>query len=164
MNDTSREADLSPEEAARALSGIRATQARAVRSTPWFPTWFVIGIGLSITLIQFAADPLTSLPLRVAGLVLAVAGITGCSIVIGRSGKMRTHKSVVEAGGLLGYFVWVIALVIFAVALALVLAALDIPYAATWACLAMTAVMGLTGPILARWISRRIADKLERGR
>ncbi|MBG0815145.1 hypothetical protein [Planomonospora sp. ID82291] len=163
MNATPESMDLSPEEAARALSGIRATQARAVRSTPWFPAWFVVGIGLSVTLIQVASDPLTPLPLRIAGIVLAVAGITGCSIAVGRSGSMRAHKSVLDMAGFAGYMVWVFSLVGLTVAFALFLAAREVPYAATWACLTLTAVMGLTGPLLARWISRRNAAKIERG-
>jgi hypothetical protein len=163
MNATPESMDVSPEEAARALSGIRATQARAVRATPWFPTWFVVGIGLSVTLIQVAGDPLTPLPLRIAGIVLAAAGITGCSIAVGRSGSMRAHRSVHDAAGIIGYIVWIMLLVGLTVAFALILGTREVPYAATWACLAMTAVMGLTGPLLARWISRRNAAKIERG-
>ncbi|GAA3442098.1 hypothetical protein [Planomonospora venezuelensis] len=164
MNTTPQNADLSPEEAARALSDIRATQARAVRSTPWFPAWFVIGIGLSVTCILAASDPLTPVPMRIAGIVLATAGITGCSVAVGRSGSMRAHKSVTDAGGLIGYFVWVLSIVGLTIPFALFLAWRDVPYAAACAGLAMTAAMGLTGPFLARWISGRNASKIERGK
>ncbi|GGS65024.1 hypothetical protein GCM10010156_24920 [Planobispora rosea] len=163
MNTTPHDAHISPEEAARTLSGIRATQARAVRSTPWFPAWFVVGIGLSVTCILASSDPATPVPLRVAGILLAVAGIAGCSIALSRGGSMRAHKSVTDAAGLVGYFVWVFAIAGLTVAFALFLAFREVPFAAAWAGLAMTAVMGLTGPLLARWISRRNAAKIERG-
>ncbi|GAT69753.1 hypothetical protein PS9374_05430 [Planomonospora sphaerica] len=164
MNATPESMDLSPEEAARALSGIRATQARAVRTTPWFPTWFVVGIGLSVTLIQVSADPLTPVPLRIACAVLAAAGIAGSSIAIGRSGRMRAHRSVISAAGMLGYTGWLLALIACTVAAAVFLTLSGVPYGATYACLGMTAAMALTGPLVARWISGRNAAKIERGR
>ncbi|MBG0833411.1 hypothetical protein HS041_37560 [Planomonospora sp. ID67723] len=165
MDATPQHTDPSPEEAALALSGIRATQARAVGSTPWFPTWFVVGIGLSVTCILAASDPFAPIPipLRIAGMVLAMAGIAGCSVAVGRSGSMRPHKSVTDAVGLIGYFVWIFSIAGLTVAFTLFLGSLEVPFASACAGLAMTATMGLTGPLLARWVSRRNASKIERG-
>ncbi|WP_449064958.1 hypothetical protein [Planomonospora algeriensis] len=163
MNTTPESMDLSPEEAARALSGIRATQAQAVRATPWFPIWFPVGLGLSITLIQASSDSLTPVPLRIAGIVLAVALLTGVSIAVGRSGRMRAHKSVVDTGAVWGYMAWVLGITLPGVALGIFLGLRGVAYGPAFTFLGVTAILGLTGPLVARWVSRRNAAKIERG-
>lgn len=44
------------------------------------------------------------------------------------------------------------------------LAASETAYAATYGCLAMTAFMAVTGPLVTRWISWRFAARVEGGR
>ncbi|WP_113699741.1 hypothetical protein [Nonomuraea lactucae] len=88
---------MNPDEAARSLAAIRETQTKAIRSQPWFPTWYVVGVGAFVTGVQAVTEP----------------------------------------------------------------APLDVPYARTVAALAMTVSMAVTGPMVAWWISRRMARKIE---
>ncbi len=76
------------EEAARNLATIRETQAKAMRFQPWLPVWFMAGIGLFVTGVQFITEPGIPKPVAVGlGIVLA-AGMGALVAVFAKTRRM----------------------------------------------------------------------------
>ncbi|GAA4565425.1 hypothetical protein [Planotetraspora kaengkrachanensis] len=154
---------MNADEAARSLATIRDTQTRAVRSQPWFPTWYVVGVALFVTGIQFVTEP--GMPVAVGGVfgVLLVAALGALVGVFVKTRRMTAHRSLLSPGEFVLFGVWLAACVALCLVLALRLQAAEIAYARTYAALVMTVFMAATGPLVARGISRRIARNIERG-
>ncbi|MEZ0076738.1 hypothetical protein [Planotetraspora sp. GP83] len=154
---------MNPEEAARSLSAIRRTQAKAVGSEPWFPTWYAAGVGVFVTGAQFITEPGTPVSVIVGGGLVLTAGL---GALIGRlvtSRRMTAHRSLTSPAGMVVFALWLCAGIGLCLALALWLASAEIAYARTYAGLVMTAFMAATGPYVARWISRQMVLKIEKG-
>ncbi|MGW4643480.1 hypothetical protein ACWEN6_33530 [Sphaerisporangium sp. NPDC004334] len=154
---------ISPEEAARTLREIRESQARMIRARPWFPAWYPIGVALFVTGMQFLTEPGTPGAATATGIVvltLALAGSVGALVLFERQ---RLYRSLVTASVLVTYIAWVAVCVGLCLAVALLLSGGGVPYARTYAGLAMTAFMAVTAPLVGRWISRRIAAAVEAG-
>ncbi|MEV7009699.1 hypothetical protein [Streptosporangium sp. NPDC051022] len=154
---------VSPEDAARALSDIHATQARAIRSEPFFPTWFVTGVALFATGVSFLSEPGTPPLTTGVGVVVLTAALVAMVFGLARGGRMRAHRSLITRTAMTGYLCWVLASVAVALLVALPLGTREVAYAGTYGCLAMTAFMTATSPLVARWISRRIAGAIHEG-
>ncbi|MFC4587477.1 hypothetical protein [Sphaerisporangium corydalis] len=154
---------VTPEEAARSLREIRASQARVVRARPWFPNWYTTGVALVVTGVQFFTEPGTSGAVAVAGLTTLVLVLLGLVAAMVFGNRQRPHRSLVTVKALFVFLVWVWTSVGVCLVAAVALAGAGVPYARTYAGLAMTVLMASTGPVLGRWITRRMAAKIEAG-
>ncbi|MET8144657.1 hypothetical protein ABZU32_30510 [Sphaerisporangium sp. NPDC005288] len=155
--------DITPEEAARTLREIRESQARVIRARPWFPPWYTTGVALFVTGMQVLTEPGTPGAVTATGIVvltLALAGSVGAVVLFERQ---RPHRSLITASALVSFMAWVAVCVGLCLAVALSLSGAGVPYARTYAGLAMTAFMAVTGPLVGRWITRRIAAAVEAG-
>ncbi|MFC7385862.1 hypothetical protein [Sphaerisporangium rhizosphaerae] len=155
--------DISPEEAARTLREIRESQARMIRSRPWFPAWYTTGVALFVTGMQFLTEPGTPGAATAAGIVVLTLALTGSVGALVLFERQRPHRSLVTGSILLWFMAWVAVCVGVCLAVALPLSGAGVPYARTYAGLAMTAFMAVTGPLVGRWITRRIAATVEAG-
>ncbi|ETK31183.1 hypothetical protein [Microbispora sp. ATCC PTA-5024] len=153
---------MNPDEASRSLATIRATQAKAVGSQPWFPTWYAAGVGLLVTGVQFVTEPGTPVPVTVAGGVALTAALGALVALLVKARRMTAHRSAVSPAGIAAFLVWLLASVGICLAIALRLDAAEVAYARTYAGLAMTGCMAATGPFVARWISGQMARKIEK--
>ncbi|GAA2913894.1 hypothetical protein GCM10010517_80440 [Streptosporangium fragile] len=153
--------NISPEDAARSLADARTTQARALRAEPSFPAWFTTGVALFATGVTFATEPGTAPAVTVTVIVALTAALVAMTLKLALGSRMRAHRSVIERGAMLGYAGWVLSSVAVAFAVAFPLAGAEVRYAGTYGCLVMTAFMAATGPLVARWISRRLAARVE---
>jgi hypothetical protein len=154
---------ISPEDAARALSGIRGVQAQAIRSEPFFPAWFTVGVALFATGVSFFTEPGTSPLTTATGIAVLTVALAAMVFRLARGTRMRTHHSLIKPETVSGYVCWVLVSVAVALAVALPLNAREVAYAGVQGCLAMTVFMAATGPLIARWMSRRTADAIRDG-
>lgn len=155
--------NLTPEEAAHSLAEIRQTQARAVRSRPWFANWYTTGVAVFVTGIQFVTEPGTPRAVAVIGAVLLSAGLGALIAVFVRTRPAVPHRSLMDTASMTIFATWLGAAVVLTLVLALILSAQEIAYARTYAGLAMTVFMAGTGPLVGRWITARMADKIMKG-
>src|SRR3954452_22162585 len=72
---TPEEPSVNADEAAQSLATIRCTQTRAVRSQPWFPTWYVVGVSLFVAGMQLVTEPGVPGPLSGGVAVLLCAAL-----------------------------------------------------------------------------------------
>lgn len=154
---------VTPEEAAHRLAEIRRTQARAVGSRPWFPNWYTVGVAVFVTGIQFITEPGTPRAVLVIGAILLPAGLGALMAVFFHTRTAVPHRSLMDGKNWALFIGWLCAAIALCLTLALVLSFQGIPYARTYAGLAMTAFMAGTGPLVTRWITARMAAKLEGG-
>ncbi|MFC6083942.1 hypothetical protein [Sphaerisporangium aureirubrum] len=156
-------AHITPEDAARTLSEIRASQARLIRSRPWFPAWYTTGVGLYVTGIQFFTEPGTSVGVMRTGIGVLTVALIGLVLALVLLGHQRPHRALVT-WRVLGIFgAWLVTALVLCFVLALALSAVEVPYARTFAALVMTVYMAVTGPPVARRITRRMAATIEAG-
>ncbi|MDH2429829.1 hypothetical protein [Sphaerisporangium sp. TRM90804] len=155
---------ITPEEAARSLAVMRASQARIIRGRPWFPGWYTTGVALHVTGIQFLTEPGTSRAVTVTGVIALTAALGGLVVALAVSRRQRPHRSLVTPGILAVFTAWVLLSMAVCWVLALGLTFAEVPYARTYAALAMTAFMAATGPIVARRITGHMAARIEAGR
>ncbi|MCT9932558.1 hypothetical protein N5079_20365 [Planotetraspora sp. A-T 1434] len=154
---------MNPQEAAQSLADIRRTQAKAVGSQPWFPTWYMVGVGLFVTGAQLVTEPGTPAVVMAAGGGVLAVGLGALIARLVTSRRMTAHRSVLSAAGMAGFALWLALSIGPALALALWMSTREVAYARTYAALGMSAFMALTGPYVARWISRQMAMKIEKG-
>ncbi|GII80264.1 hypothetical protein Sru01_52460 [Sphaerisporangium rufum] len=158
---------IGPEDAARVLREIRAGQARVVRHVgPWFPAWYVTGVGLFVTGVQYLTEPGTAMAPAVIGIImltLLLAGLVLLLVLVLRR-RHRPHRSLVSPGLVAAFVGWVLLAAGGCLVLALRLADAGVPYARAWAGLAMTVFLAATGPWVGRSITRRMAARIEAGR
>ncbi|MEV4455292.1 hypothetical protein [Microbispora sp. NPDC049633] len=152
---------MNPEEAAQSLAAIRQTQAKAVRSQPWFPAWYAVGVGLFVTGVQFVTEPGTPVPVTVITGVLLCAGMGALIAVFIRTRTMTTHRSLMRADALAVFAVWLFVSIGICLAVAFRLSAAEVAYARTYGGLAMTGFQLVTGPFVGRWVSALLARGIE---
>ncbi|MEV7967073.1 hypothetical protein AB0O34_13960 [Sphaerisporangium sp. NPDC088356] len=154
---------ITPEAAARSLREIRASQAGIVRARPWFPTWYPVGVGVYVTGLQFFTEPGTSGLLAVTGTTLLAVALAGLIVVLARTNRQVPHRSLVRPAVVGAFVVWLLVGVAVCMVLAITLSSAEVAYGRTYAGLAVTAFMALTGPAVAFAITRRMAAKIEQG-
>ncbi|GGL08780.1 hypothetical protein Sme01_12640 [Sphaerisporangium melleum] len=154
---------ISPDEAAHTLREIRTTQARVVRARPWFPAWYTTGVALYVTGVQFATEPGTPMTVTVTWIIALTAALVGLVLALVFLERQRPYRSLVTPGVLGVFLAWVASAVAVGAAFAFPLDGAGVPYARTWATLVMTAYMTVSGPTVARWITRRMASEIEAG-
>ncbi|MGI5154691.1 hypothetical protein [Microbispora sp. CA-102843] len=154
---------MNPEEAARSLATIRQTQAKAVRSRPWFPTWYVVAVGLFVTGVQFVTEPGTPVPVTVITGVLLAAGMGALIAVFVRTRAMTTHRSLMRVDAVAVFVLWLLLGIGMCLAVAFRLHAAEVAYARTYAGLVMTAFQLVTGPFVGRWVAALLARGIENG-
>ncbi|WP_169948780.1 hypothetical protein [Microbispora sp. H11081] len=152
---------MDPEEAARSLATIRQTQVKAVRSQPWFPAWYGVGVGLFVTGVQFVTEPGTPVPVTVITSVLLCAGLGALIAAFVRTRTMTTHRSLMRADAIAVFAVWLLLSIGICFAVAFRLSAAEVAYARTYAGLVMTAFQLVTGPLVGRWVSVLLARGIE---
>jgi drug/metabolite transporter (DMT)-like permease len=160
---TPEEPSVNADEAAQSLATIRDTQTRAVRSQPWFPTWYVVGVSLFVAGMQLVTEPGVPGPLSGGVAVLLCAVLGAMVAVLVKTRRMTAHRSLLPPGGFVVFGVWLAACVALCLILALRWHTAEIAYARTYAALVMTAFVAATGPLVSRGISRMIARKIEKG-
>lgn len=157
--------DITPEEAARTLAQVHETQRRVLRAAPpMFPAWYPVAVWTFVTGIQFVTEIpptwwlLIAVPALTAGLVLAVLKFVRDV----RDTKLRPHSSVVDPWAWVGFTGWMVVTSLASVPLALWFVELGIAYPRTTMGVIMTAIVAITSPLLARWMSVRTARRAER--
>ncbi|WP_248963679.1 hypothetical protein [Sphaerisporangium perillae] len=154
---------ISPEDAAHSLHEIRAAQAKMVRARPWWPGWYTTGVALYVTGMQYCTEPGTTPAVQVTGITLLSLVLAGLVAAMALSSRQRPHRSLVTPAVLGAFGAWLLVGIALCMVLALALSGAGISYGRTYAGLAMTAYMAVTGPLVARWITRRMAATIERG-
>ncbi len=152
---------MDPEEAAQSLATIRQTQVKAVRSRPWFPTWYVVAVGMFVTGVQFVTEPGTPVPVTVITGVLLFAGMGALIAVFVRTRAMTTHRSLIRMDAMALFALWLFLSIVICLAVAFRLDATEVAYARTYGGLAMTAFQLATGPFVGRRISALLARGIE---
>ncbi|WP_432926037.1 hypothetical protein ACQPZZ_34570 [Microbispora sp. CA-135349] len=155
---------MNPEEAAQSLATIRRTQAKALRSEPWFPHWYTTGVGVFVTGGQFVTEPGTPIPVMIGGGLVLLTGMVILAFLMVRRRKMSAHRSLMTGSGSVAFAVWLVGSIALDIALTFWLTFAEVPYGRTYGALAMTVFMAATGPFVARWISDRMARRVESGR
>ncbi|MGC5014755.1 hypothetical protein ACLQ2R_28650 [Streptosporangium sp. DT93] len=153
---------ISPEDAARTLADVRTTQARALLAEPWFPAWYPVGVALFCTGIVFVSEPGTEPAVTIGGVVVLTIALVGLVLKLALTARMRAHRSLLESASLTGFVLWVMVSMGVAFAVTFPLEAAGVAYSGTYGCLTMTVFMAATGPFVGRWISRRLAARVER--
>ncbi|WP_055480709.1 hypothetical protein [Sphaerimonospora mesophila] len=149
------------EEAARNLATIRETQAKAMRFQPWLPVWFMAGIGLFVTGVQFITEPGIPKPVAVGlGIVLA-AGMGALVAVFAKTRRMTLSGRMATSAMLPVYLPWLFVGIGLNLGVVFLLGGMDVPFGRTYAGLSLTAYFALGSPLISRWIARRMARKLE---
>jgi hypothetical protein len=151
---------MNPEEAAQNLATIRRTQAKAIGSEPWFPTWYAVGVGLYVTGIQCVTEQGTPVPVTVGGAVLLSAALGALIALLVKTRRITAHRSLLSSA-VIAFTTWLLVAIAITFVLALVFESREVAYGRTYAALVMTAWMAATGPFVARLISRRMARKIE---
>ncbi|WP_405141560.1 hypothetical protein OG589_31155 [Sphaerisporangium sp. NBC_01403] len=162
MNATPDDAaSITPEAAAHSLREIRASQAGIVRARPWFPTWYPVGVGVYATGLQFFMEPGTSGPLAVTGITLLTVALAGLIVALARTNRQVPHRSLVRPAVVGAFVVWLLVGVAVCMVLAVTLSSAEVAYGRTYAGVAMTAYLAVTGPAVGHAITRRMAAKIE---
>ncbi|MEU4408845.1 hypothetical protein AB0F88_30375 [Streptosporangium sp. NPDC023963] len=156
--------DITPEEAARTLAQVHETQRKVLRAAPpMFPAWYPVAVWAFVTGIQFVTEipPAwwigIAVPALSAALVLAVLKFVRDV----RDAKLRPHSSVVDPWAWAGFTGWVLVTVVASAPLALWFTDLGLAYPRTLMGVIMTAIVAITSPLLARWMSGRTARRAE---
>ncbi|MEO3810860.1 hypothetical protein ABGB17_17815 [Sphaerisporangium sp. B11E5] len=153
---------ITPEDAARTLNEIRTSQARLIRSRPWFPAWYTTGVALYVTGIQFLTEPGTPVAATSTGIAVLTLALAALVLTFAFRTRHRPHRALVTWKILAIFATWLATAIALCLVLALALS--DISYARTYAALAMTAYMTATGPLIARHITNRMAATIEAAR
>ncbi|MFF3442647.1 hypothetical protein [Streptosporangium sp. NPDC002721] len=159
--------DITPEEAARTLDQVRETQRRVLRAAPpMFPAWYPVAVWAFVTGIQFATEIpptwwlLVAVPAMTAGLVLAVLKFVRDV----KNAKLRPHSSVVDPWAWVGFTAWMVVTGLASIPLVLWFTGVGLAYPRTLMGVIMTAIVAVTSPLLARWMSGRTARRAEAAR
>ncbi|MFC0865733.1 hypothetical protein ACFHYQ_25885 [Sphaerimonospora cavernae] len=154
---------MNPEEAAQNLATIRETQVRAVGSHRWFPAWYMAGIGLFVTGIQFVTEPGAGSPVKAVVAALLAAGLGALAAVFVGTRRMTVDNGLAWPAFLPVFLPWLAVGLGLALGSAFFFSAMEVPYGRTYGGLAFTAFMAATSPLISRWVARRMARKLEAG-
>lgn len=155
---------ITPEDAARTLREIRTSQARVIRSRPWFPAWYTTGVALYVTGVQFLTEPGTPMNTMTTGIAVLSAALLALVLTLAYRTRRRPHRTLVTPKILAVFAAWLVTAILLCLALALPLDAAGIPYARTYAALVMTVYMAATGSVVARHITDRMAAAIESAR
>ncbi|MEU7912728.1 hypothetical protein [Microbispora bryophytorum] len=155
---------MNPEEAARSLTTIRQTQAKAMRSLPWLPTWFIAGIGLLVTGILCVSEPGTPIPMAVGGGILLCAAMGALIAVFARTRPMTVNEPAIRRAFSAVYLPWLFGGLVLCWVVSFALQAADVPYGMACGGVAMTAYFALGGRAISRRIARRVARRFEEAR
>ncbi|WP_214412701.1 hypothetical protein [Sphaerisporangium fuscum] len=162
MHDAPQDSpSLTPDEAARVLKEIRASQARVVGARPWWPGWYTTGVALYVTGVQFLTEPGTPAAVMAVGLTILTVLLTRLIVALVRGNRPQPHRSLVTAPVVAAFTAWLLSAVAACLVAAIWLSVSGLPYARTYAGLGLTVYMALTGPPVARWITRHMAAKIE---
>ncbi|WP_055480269.1 hypothetical protein [Sphaerimonospora mesophila] len=154
---------MKPEEAAENLANIRRTQAKAVTQR-WFPAWYLGGIGLFLTGLQFITEPGIPNLVRVGVGISIFLGLGALIAVLARTRRMTAGSGLAWPAFLPVFLPW------FSVGIGLMLGlmflfnTMGMTYWRTFGSLAFAVYLALGSPLISRWSSRRMARKLEEER
>ncbi|MEU7941651.1 hypothetical protein [Microbispora bryophytorum] len=155
---------MNPEEAARSLATIRQTQAKAMRSLPWLPTWFIAGIGLLVTGILCVSEPGTPIPMAVGGGILLCAALGALIAVFVKTRPMTVNEPAARRAFSAVYLPWLFGGLVLCWVVSFGLQAADVPYGMACGGVAMTAYFALGSRAISRRIARRVARRFEEAR
>ncbi|XVQ84777.1 hypothetical protein ACQP2K_39150 [Microbispora siamensis] len=155
---------MNPEEAARSLATIRQTQAKAMKSQPWLPTWFIVGIGLFVTGILFVSEPGTPVPVIVGSAILFCAAMGALTAVFAKTRPMTVNDPAIKRAFSAVYLPWLAGGILLGYAVSFPLAAAHVPYGMACGGLALTLYFALGSRAVSRAIARRAARRFEENR
>jgi hypothetical protein len=152
---------VNPEEAAQSLALIRQTQAKAIRTQTWLPTWFITGVGVLVTGVLVVSEPGTPIPVTICGGILLMAALGALTAVFAKTRPMTVSDPAMRRAFSAVYLPWLFAGIVLCWVASFALQAADVPYGMAGGGVVMTVYFALGSRAISRRIARRVARRFE---